>query len=282
MADERTYPSGVPCWVDTEQPDPAAARHFYGTLFGWTFAEAMPPGAPGSYLIAQLDGHDAAAIAPSAEQHATWNTYIAVDDADEVVRVVTREGGAVAAPAQDAGQAGRSAAFVDPAGAPFRVWQPRRRLGAQIVNVPSAWNFSDLHTSDRAAARDFYGRVFGWESDDLDLGDGPTATMWRRPGYGDHLAATVDPDIHQRQAAISAPPGFADAIAWLAALDEGEVPHWHVTFAVADRDEMVAAAIRLGASDLRGPIDTAWTKAAIVRDPQGATFTLSQFAPPTG
>jgi predicted enzyme related to lactoylglutathione lyase len=282
MADARTYPSGVPCWIDTEQPDPLAARHFYGMLFGWTFEEAMPPGAPGSYLIAQLDGRDVAAIAPSAEAHAAWNTYIAVDDADDVVRVVTREGGVVTAPAQDAGPGGRSAAFVDPAGAPFRIWQPRRRLGAQVVNAPGAWNFSDLHTSDTMGARDFYGRVFGWEADDLDLGGGPPATMWRRPGYGDHLAATVDPDIHRRQEAISAPPGFADAIAWLAGLEQGEVPHWHVTFAVADRDDMVATAIRLGASDLCGPMDTAWTKAALVRDPQGATFTLSQFAPPTG
>ena len=70
--------------------------------------------------------------------------------------------------------------------------------------------------------------------------------MWRRPGYGDHLASTVDPDIHARQAEISAPPGFADAIAWLAPLGPDETPHWHVTFAVADRDEIVAAAVWLG------------------------------------
>ena len=36
------------------------------------------------------------------------------------------------------------------------------------------------------------------------------ATMIQVPGYGDHLAATVDPDIHERQA--TAPPGFADVI----------------------------------------------------------------------
>ena len=103
--------------------------------------------------------------------------------------------------------------------------------------------------------------------------------MWRRPGYGDHLAATVDPDIHARQDAISAPPGFADAIAWLAPLGPDEVAHWHVTFAVADRDEIVATAVRLGATDLSGPVDTAWTKSAVVCDPHGAAFTLSQFAP---
>ena len=48
---------------------------------------------------------------------------------------------------------------------------------------------------------------------------------------------------------------------------------------VADRDEAVATALSLGARDMSGPIDNAWTKSAIVRDPQGATFTLSQFDP---
>ena len=105
--------------------------------------------------------------------------------------------------------------------------------------------------------------------------------MWRRPGYGDHLAATADPDIHRRQEGVSAPPGFADAIAWLAPVTGGERPHWHVTFAVADRDEAVATALRLGATDLSGPLDSMWTRAAVVREPQGASFTLSQFTPPT-
>ena len=198
-----------------------------------------------------------------------------------VAALVTQAGGRVTSPPEDAGPGGRSAAFVDPTGAPFRVWQPRRRLGAQVVNVPGAWNFSDLQTSDAAAAKAFYGRVFGWEADELDLGDGQGATMWRRPGYGDHLAATIDPDIHRRQDGVAAPPGFADAIAWLAPLDHTETPHWHVTFAVADRDRMVAAAVRLGATDVSGPLDTTWTKAAVMNDPQGATFTLSQFTPPS-
>jgi len=281
--DKRTYPNGVPCWVDTEQPDPAAAREFYGGLFGWTFEEAVPPGAPGSYLIARLDGQDAAAIAPATSgTDAVWNTYIAVDDADRTVEQAAKVGASVVSPPEDVGPGGRGAALVDPTGVPFRLWQPRRRLGAQNVNVPGAWNFSDPHTADPESAKAFYAAVFGWEADELDLGGGQKSTMLRRPGYGDHLAATIDPDIHRRQEGIAAPPGFADAIGWMAALDDGEQPHWHVTFAVADRDESVATAVKLGGSDLSGPVDSAWTKTAIVCDPQGATFTLSQFTPPKG
>jgi predicted enzyme related to lactoylglutathione lyase len=105
--------------------------------------------------------------------------------------------------------------------------------------------------------------------------------MIRRPGYGDHLAATVDPGIHERQAEVSAPPGFADAVGWLAPAQGDEPPHWHVTFTVADRDATAAAAERLGGTVLRRE-DTDWTRDALIRDRQGALFTASQFTPPGG
>lgn len=42
MTPAMTHPHGVPCWVDTAQPDPDAACHFYRGLFGWTFEDAVP------------------------------------------------------------------------------------------------------------------------------------------------------------------------------------------------------------------------------------------------
>ena len=106
------------------------------------------------------------------------------------------------------------------------------------------------------------------------------ATMVRRPGYGDHLAATIDPGIHERQADVGAPPGFADAIAWVALAGDGP-DHWHVTFSVQDRDDSVASAERLGATVLSAE-ESQWTRHAVIRDPQGAELTLSQFTPPGG
>ncbi len=38
MSERDSYPHGVPCWVDTGQPDVDAALDFYGTVFGWDFA----------------------------------------------------------------------------------------------------------------------------------------------------------------------------------------------------------------------------------------------------
>jgi predicted enzyme related to lactoylglutathione lyase len=280
LTDARTYPHGVPCWVDVEQPDPEAARHFYGELFGWTFADAVPADAPGSYWIASLDGRDVAAVAPGSGGPVAWNTYVAVDDADATAASIASHGGAIVSEPEDAGPGGRAASCTDPTGASFRLWQARARLGAQLVNAPGTWNFSDLHTGDVERATAFYAAVFGWEADVLDLGGGATATMWRRPGYGDHLEAIVDPDIRTRQSDVQVPRGFEDAVAWLVPLDPkaSSSSHWHVTFAVADRDDSVAAAERLGASVVSVD-DSEWTRSAEVRDPQGAELTLSQFTP---
>jgi predicted enzyme related to lactoylglutathione lyase len=266
----RTYPHGVPCWVDVEHLDVDAAAHFYGGLFGWTFQDV----AGGAYLIASLDGADVAGIAHGVGD--TWSTYVAVDDADASAQAVRDAGGIVESEPVDAGPGGRGARIADPTGARLRLWQARARPGAQVVNAPGSWNFSDLHTGDPAAAQAFYAPLFGWELEDMGF-----ATIIRRPGYGDHLEATVDPGIRTRQAEVSAPPGFEDAIAWLAPAAAGETGHWHVTFAVADRDAAAVAAERLGAAILASA-DTQWTRTALVRDPQGAELTLSQFTPPGG
>jgi predicted enzyme related to lactoylglutathione lyase len=272
----RSYPHGVTCWIDSEQPDLEAASRFYGGLFGWTLTDAVPPDAPGSYLIATLDGADVAALGPATgSSSAGWNTYVAVDDADVTAAAVPAAGGVVLAPPADAGPGGRAATCADPQGAGFRLWQARRRLGAQLTNSPGTWNFSDLRTPDRDAAMAFYAPLFGWRAVDMAQGAG---TMLQVPGYGDHLAATVDPGIHERQAA--APPGFADVIGSLVVTPD-EPAHWHVTFTVADRDGSVATAERLGATVLRSA-DGLWTRNALLRDPQGAEFTVSQFTPPGG
>ena len=276
MTVPRSYPEGVTCWINTDQPDVDAALEFYGGLFGWTFDDAASPESPNRYVIAQLTGHEVAAIAgprEPGERKARWNTYVAVDDADAATARLESLGATVVSPPADAGPSGRAATLTDPEGVEFRLWQPGTRLGVQATNEPGSWNFSDLHSRDVTAAADFYVKGFGWSIDDLGYG-----TAIRVPGYGDHLEATSDPDIRSRQSA--APEGFEDVIGGLASTDDGEAPHWHVTFTVADRDESVASVERLGGTVLRTGEDD-WTRNALVSDPAGARFTVSQFAPPT-
>ena len=267
---DRTYPHGVTCWIDVEQPDLDAARALYGGLLGWEFDLATRPDAPEPYVVATLDGHDVAGLGVAAGA-GRWNTYVAVDDADATAARATSLGATVLSPPADAGPGGRGAGLLDPEGCEIRLWQARRRLGAQVANTPGAWNFSNLHTADLAAAQRFYGDLFGWRFTDQGW-----ATAISVPGYGDHLEATIDPDIRTRQA--SAPDGFEDVIGGIAAAEDGEEAHWHVTFTVADRDDAVTRIERLGGQVLRSG-ENDWTRTALVRDPQGAAFTVSQFAP---
>jgi predicted enzyme related to lactoylglutathione lyase len=274
----KTYPHGVPSWIETVAHDLDEAKRFYAGLFDWTFTDAIPADAPGNYLIATIGGEDVAAIASadSDDEPVTWRTYIAVDDADATAKAVDAAGGTVTLAPVDAGPGGRLAVCIDPRGAEFRLWQARKRLGAQLVNAPGTWNFSDLLTSDPHTAATFYSQVFGWEVDDVGF-----ATMIRRPGYGAHLAATVDPDIMARQADISAPAGFEDAVAWMGIIPQGHPELWQVTFTVGDRDASAATAEELGGTIVDRE-DDEWTKTATVRDPMGAQFVLSQFTPPKG
>ncbi|MDO9380647.1 MAG: VOC family protein [Nocardioidaceae bacterium] len=267
----RTYPPGVTCWVDTEQPDVDAALDFYGGLLGWSFTEAMPPEAPGRYVIASLEGQDVAAIGGPADGEPTWSTYVAVADADEATARLAGLGATVVSAPTDAGPGGRSAVLRDPEGVEVRLWQARRRLGAQMANLPGAWNFSNLHTADLDAAQEFYGPAFGWV-----FADQGWATSIQVPGYGDHLESTIDPDIRTRQE--QAPEGFEDVIG--AAVPTDGTPRWEVVFTVEDRDATAARALELGGTVL-ATADEEWTRTAQVRDPQGAVLTLSQFAPPT-
>src|SRR4051812_28427642 len=91
------YIPGVPCWIDTTQPDPEAAAAFYGELFGWEVENVMPAGAP-TYYIARLRGEDVAGIGSQWDggpSGAVWNTYVWVTDADQTAAKVRDAGGAV-------------------------------------------------------------------------------------------------------------------------------------------------------------------------------------------
>src|SRR6202011_964877 len=98
MPDRDGYIPGVPCWVDPNQPGPAAALPFYRELFGWEFEDVGPPGSGTTYAIGRIRGGDAAAvssIAPGGAPVAKWNTYVWVDNADETVAKARDAGGTV-------------------------------------------------------------------------------------------------------------------------------------------------------------------------------------------
>ncbi len=275
MPERDGYIAGVPCWVDTAQPDAAAAAAFYGGLFGWELEEAMPEGSAGSYLMARIRGGDVAAISSipeGAPARATWSTYIWVDSADDATAKVRAAGGSVLSEPFDVMDAGRMAVLADTEGAVFCVWQAGQHKGARIVNEPGSLNFNVLRCRDLEAAKRFYAAVFGWTILRLGTGD-----FWALTTYGDYLE-TMTPGVRDQAAAFGA-PGFADVLAAvnLIADDDPANPEWGVTFSTGDADATAAKAVELGGTVVTPPVDAPYSRLTVIRDPQGATFSATQF-----
>ena len=163
------------------------------------------------------------------------------------------------------------------------MWQPGEHKGAQLVNEPGTWNWSDLNTRDVAGAKAFYAAVFGWEASKVDFGSGESY-MWRVPGYGGFLERN-DPGVRQRHQEAGAPAGFTDAIGWLQLMTGDRfpgdaLPHWSVTFSVHDTDAIAERTTQLGGTVTVPPFSVPYARIAALTDPQGAVFTVSQYIPP--
>jgi predicted enzyme related to lactoylglutathione lyase len=271
------YPAGAPCWVETFQPEPRAALGFYGSLFGWDFSapRTMPGGLAGDYFVARIDGRSVAGVGAfpaGGPAVAVWNTQIRVDAIDAAVDLATANGATLMLGPVDASADGRLAVLVDPTGAAFSVWEPRGRAGAQLVNEPRAWTMSSLHTPapDRAAA--FYGAVFGWQTQ----APAPAAPveLFRLPGYVGGVPGQPMPrDVVAVMASTAAgPEGSAMVVP----------PHWNVNIQVDDTDAVATRAARLGGTILMPPTDAPGFRSAVLLDPQGAAFSISQIVSAPG
>lgn len=257
MPEVTSYAQGTPNWVDLQTTDQDAAKSFYAALFGWTFDDyPMPEG--GAYSMAKLGGHDVAAISGQSPEMVAagappmWNTYLAVDSADEAAAKVEAAGGKLAMGPFDVMEAGRMAFVMDPSGAAVALWQAKDHVGAALVNEPGTVIWNELVSTDSSAAR-FYEQVVGLTTSDTEMG-GDSYTMFQvqdRP-----VGGTTAPQM----------PGVPN--------------HWHVYFAVADADAAVAQATEHGGSVLTDPFDSPVGRMATIRDPQGAVFSIIRPAQP--
>jgi len=229
MGKRARYPPGVPCWVETLQPDPEAALAFYGPLFEWEFVGlgATQGDAPGRYFVAQVEGLDVAGIGSrrNQPQAPAWCTYVRVASLDDTAEEAFNAGGALPAGPCDALPARPLAILADPAGAEIGIWEAAAREGAQLVNEPRAWALSELHTSDVESANIFYEALFGWQPEPFGP-RGAQTTLWRLPGYvGGVPQQPVPRDVVglMHRIATDGAPGPED-------------PHWSVEFWVDDVD----------------------------------------------
>jgi predicted enzyme related to lactoylglutathione lyase len=264
MSERESYEHGIPSWVDHSSPDPEGAAHFYGALLGWETEDQMPPDQPGQYFMCRLRGRDVAATGSQQAPDAPpmWNTYIAVDSADDAAAAIRDAGGTVLGEPFDVFDAGRMAVALDPEGTPFCIWQAQRTPGAGIVNEPGALCWTELTARDPDTAKAFYGSVFGWRSGPMAPDD--PYTLWYAAGGGD--PGGDDPPI--------------GGLMPLGGDPSGQPPNWGVCFAVADTDATAASCTELGGGTIMAPFDTPVGRTAVLADPQGAGFAVIALSDP--
>jgi len=254
MSERSSYAPGTPCWVDLSAPDLDAAVEFYGGLFGWEAPVQENAEQTGGYRQALLRGQPVAGLMPLMQegQPVAWSTYVSVADADVATAHVSEGGGTVIVEPMDVLELGRMAVFLDPTGAAFGVWQPGTFHGAGLVNEPGALAWNELTTRDTATAKEFYGRLFGWTFEEVEMEGLSNAYISIQLG-GASVGGMVD----------------------VSGRIPDEVPaHWVVYFAVEDADASVSRIEGLGGSKAFGPMDTPAGRLAVALDPAGAEFAV--------
>jgi predicted enzyme related to lactoylglutathione lyase len=109
--------------------------------------------------------------------------------------------------------------------------------------------------TDQPAAKEFYGGLFGWEAEDMPVGDGVFYSMMRLDGKD---VAAIAPQPQQQR-------------------DAGVPPTWNSYVSVEDADAAVARAAELGGTAHAPAFDVLEAgRMAVLQDPQGAFFMVWQ------
>jgi predicted enzyme related to lactoylglutathione lyase len=237
MGERTSHPPGAFSWAELVTSDADAAKAFYTQHFGWAY-EDNPVGEGQVYSMALRDGKHVAALF-AADQPPHWNCYVTVASADETAERAAAGGATIVAEPFDVMDSGRMAVFVDPTGAGLCVWEPRRHIGATLVNAPGSMTWSDLVTPDADAAMDFYGRLFGWTVDEE-----PDSGGYRVIFNGERDNAGIFP--------MEGPS------------------NWIPYFGHEDVDRLAAEVETVH----HGPMDLNGGRVAMLGDPQGAVFAV--------
>jgi predicted enzyme related to lactoylglutathione lyase len=254
MSERTSYEPGTPSWVELSgTPDIDAAESFYRDLLGWEIPEQPNSAEMGGYRRAQLRGRDVAGVSPKMQddQPCVWATYVSVADAEATLGKVREAGGQVMFDAMDVMGLGKMAIFSDPTGAVCGIWEPGTFVGAELVNEDGTFGWNELGTRDVPAAREFYGKVFGWTVEEQEMPGMGTYYIWKD---GEHIRG-----------------GMID----MTGMAPDEVPpHWLVYFTVPDADATAETTKAAGGQLLNGPVDIQVGRLAVLMDPQGAMFAV--------
>jgi predicted enzyme related to lactoylglutathione lyase len=128
-------------------------------------------------------------------------------------------------------------------------------------HTPGSFCWIELTTTDQNAAKNFYGKLFGWEATDTPMGPGESYTIFKLRGRDAAAAYTMREDQKA----------------------EGVPPNWLLYVAVENADAAVERAKQLGAKVHAEPFDVMdFGRMAVLQDPTGAVFAVWQAKKHTG
>jgi uncharacterized protein len=123
-----------------------------------------------------------------------------------------------------------------------------------VYKTHGAFSWSELMTSDPAAAAKFYGELFGWAAKDMGAEMG---------GY--RVVSVGETGIGGIMGLASGGPPMP--------------PQWGCYVTVDNVEQTLAKCTALGGKTIVGPMDVPTVgRMAVIQDPQGATLSVMQYA----
>ncbi len=242
-------------WADLATDDVAAARKFYGGLFGWTFQDLN------GYTIAANDDRPLCGMferprPTNGNARPRWFGYISVANVSRAERAVKAAGGRVLAERKKMPRRGEQAVFADPEGALFGVIKSSAGDPEDFLPDPGDWVWIEHLSRDGSKAAEFYHNAVGYEVMENTETGLPGDYVLARGGYA--------------RAAVRTIPASEDKVR----------PTWVLFVRVKNIGESVAKARELGGRVLVEPDPSRFNgKVAVVADPTGAAIGLLEWSP---
>ena len=241
-------------WQDLVTRDVEAARKFYGALLGWEFQEMTRRGRP--YVVARAQGRLVGGIVEAKDpaiERGAWLSFLAVDDLDRAIAMVTSTGGKVLREPVAIKSLGRFAVVTDPQGAALG-------LARLDIEPPSGAPAQDIGTffwheyfaRDLGSAVSFYRQLNSYDD-----------TPSERAKVEYHILTRGGPQA----GLLSIPEAFP-----------GVTPNWLPYVRVADPQALAAKVESLGGRVLVPPQPGIRDgTVAIVADPTGGAVALQKW-----
>ena len=164
------------CTSVLKTSDADRAARFYTALLGWTTKPATS-----DHTFLQFDGRIVASIQRITSGHDAWIPHVCVDALEPTIEAATALGATLLEVTNVSGVA-RLATLRDREAAVFGLWQPDPHGGAEQTDVPGSIWWIEVLARDAAVARDFYGKLFGWNARDTSFEPFASYTVFERPG----------------------------------------------------------------------------------------------------